>query len=127
MPTFTRHERLKSAKAIGQLFKGGNAYVAYPMRVVWMVQADPLPGAATVQVLFSAPKRTFKTAVKRNRIKRLMREAYRHVKAELYAKLPPSSPPIALMVMYIAKEELPYAEVASGMAKMVRKFELPGE
>ncbi len=125
MPTFIRNERLKSAKAIGQLFKGANSYVAYPLRVVWMPQSEPLPGASAVQVMFTAPKRSFKTAVLRNLLKRRMREAYRMHKAALYEKIPPGHPPLALMLMYIAKEELPYADIESGMRKMVRKFELP--
>jgi ribonuclease P protein component len=127
MPTFIRNERLKSAKAIGQLFKGGNSYVAYPLRVVWMPQTEPLPDASAVQVMFAAPKRSFKTAVLRNLLKRRMREAYRLHKAELYAKIPADHPPLALMLMYIAKEELPYSEIESGMRKMVRKFELPAK
>ena len=138
MPTFTRPERLKSRKAIGRLFSGGHAYVAYPLRVVWLEvapdptlppsaeQAIPSPaeggrvGSGHAQIAVSVPKRTFKTAVQRNRVKRRIREAYRLRKHELFEKLAGRS--IVFMVMYIAKEELPFAEISAGMQKMIRKF-----
>jgi len=142
MPTFTRQERLKSRKAIGRLFSGGHAYVAYPLRVVWLeiapgpapdgrgetrpkaaLSGAPLPsgeGPGHAQIAVSVSKRAFKTAVQRNRVKRRIREAYRLRKHELFEKLAGRS--IVFMVMYIAKEELPFAEISAGMQKMIRKF-----
>ena len=122
--TFTKEERLKSQKMIGQMFKGGQSYLAYPIRVVWLpYPADfhHLPNAP-IQVMVSAPKRQFKTAVARNRIKRLVREAWRLHKQEMYEKLPENTPQFALMLMYIAKEELPWTEVESGVQKAIRKW-----
>ena len=128
MPTFSKQERLKSRKIIGQLFKGGESFVAYPLRVVW-IPAEPVstlpatsensaePGA---QLAISVPKRNFKTAVARNLLKRRIREAYRLHKHELYEKL--ADRRIALMFMYIAKEELSFAEIEAGVKKMIRKF-----
>jgi ribonuclease P protein component len=131
--TFTRAERLRSKKMLADLFrKGGPArsYVAYPLRVVWMpMPADaqlPADNNATVpkvQVAISVPKRVFKTAVSRNRIKRLVREAYRLHKHELYAKLADEHhPPIALVIMYLDKAELPFADMVAGIKKVVKKF-----
>jgi ribonuclease P protein component len=125
MPTFSRQERLKSRKIIGQLFKGGESFVAYPLRVVWLsVEPEPVsPTAKTeacAQLAISVPKRNFKTAVARNLLKRRIREAYRLHKHELYEKL--ADRRIALMFMYIAKEELSFAEIEAGVKKMIRKF-----
>ena len=93
-------------------------------KIVWLPLEGPLAGAGVpVQVAFAVPKRTFKTAVERNRLKRQLREAYRLQKASLYEKLAArQEPPLALMLVYIAKEAIPFAEIEAGIRKMVRKF-----
>lgn len=118
--TFDRHERLKSRKVIASLFKGGQSFVAYPLRVVWTVSLAGEQGMATVAI--SASKRIFKTAVQRNRLKRQMREAYRLHKTEFYQELGKQQKHISLMITYIAKEPLPYADIDAGMKKLIRKF-----
>jgi ribonuclease P protein component len=121
---FKREERLKSKKVLGALFKGGNSYVAYPLRVVWApIDLQEIPTATqSAQVAISVPKRFFKSAVDRNLLKRRIREAYRLNKPTFYQKLEAQQQPIALMLMYIAKEPLSYAEIEAGMLKMIRKF-----
>lgn len=129
MPTFSREERLKSLKTIARLFKGGESFLAYPIRVVWLLhrEADEIATAEgnevfPAQVVVTVPKKNFKTAVARNRLKRRIREAWRLHKHELYEGL--GERRIALMLMYIAKEELPFSEIEKGVKKLVRKFPL---
>ncbi len=76
--TFIKCERMVSKKLIDTLFGGGHSRsaVAYPVRAVYMVGGRSEKDAA-VQVLVSVSKRHFKRAVKRNRVKRQIREAYR--------------------------------------------------
>lgn len=121
--TFERAERLKSRKLIGGLFKSGESLVAYPLRVVWIALQEGGITEFPAQVSISVSKRLFKTAVARNRLKRQIREAYRLQKAGFYEKL--GERRIALMLMYIAKEPLPYAEIEAGVRKMIRKFPEP--
>lgn len=70
--------RLKSRIQIERLFsaKDTRAVTAYPLRISYREEARH-GSDAPVQVLFSVSKRHFKHAVKRNRVKRQMREAYR--------------------------------------------------
>jgi ribonuclease P protein component len=75
-----------------------------------------------IQVVITVPKRVFKTAVARNRIKRQIREAFRLQKDALQQKLVDADQHISLMLGYIAKEPLPYAEISAGVEKMIRKF-----
>ncbi|MFZ4633645.1 MAG: ribonuclease P protein component [Saprospiraceae bacterium] len=122
--TFQRAERLKSPVVIARLFKEGQSFMAYPVRVVWMnMPAEDIEATFPVKVAFSVSKRVFKTAVVRNLLKRRMREAYRLHKADWYGLLQEAAlPPIALMLIYVAKEPLPYKEIESGVRKMMRKL-----
>ncbi len=124
MFTFSRGERLKSRTLLSRLFREGNSYVAYPLRVVWLPVEPADAGDFRVQVAVSVPRRAFKTAVARNRLKRRIREAYRLYKEKLYDKLSPADRRLAMMLVYIAKEELPYAEIEKGVKKMVEKMPL---
>lgn len=73
--TLPKKEHLCGDIRIGNLFKDGNAFISYPFRVVYSMKESEIN--EPLQVLFSVPKKRFKRAVKRNRIKRLMRESYR--------------------------------------------------
>jgi ribonuclease P protein component len=69
-------ERLKKKKAIEVLYEKGVAFKAPAI----IVLAHAEPGSADVKAMFTAPKKKYKRAHDRNRIKRLFREAYRHQK-----------------------------------------------
>ena len=73
--TFTKAERISIQREINLLFNEGQSFMAYPLRVIY-VQKRPYSGA-NCSVLISVPKKRLKQAVDRNRIKRLIREAYR--------------------------------------------------
>lgn len=73
---FPLEERLKSRTSIGLLFSRDSRSVAeFGLRLVWRPSPEPL--VRGVQVLVAAPKKRFKHAVVRNRVKRLLREAWR--------------------------------------------------
>ena len=79
--TFKKGEKLKSKKLIEQLFERGKRLKSFPIQLVYLEidhKSDFL-----IQAGFSVPKKRFKKAVDRNRIKRLMREAYRLHKHKL--------------------------------------------
>ena len=78
--TLGKEERLKSRKLIDQLFKEGKSFSSFPFRVVWKY----LPSASDsfLKAGFTVSTKHFKKAVDRNRIRRLMKEAYRLQKNE---------------------------------------------
>ncbi|MBR1469463.1 MAG: ribonuclease P protein component [Prevotella sp.] len=81
---FSKEERLCSRSLIEKLFNGDSAksVMSFPLRVVYMTENRACDGAR-VKILVSVPKRYFKHAVDRNRIKRQLREAYRKHKTIL--------------------------------------------
>lgn len=79
--TFRKRERLCRRLDIERLFgSGSHSLSSYPIRAVWRTADAEKPEA---MVLISVSKRHFKHAVDRNRIKRLLREAYRKNKEVL--------------------------------------------
>jgi len=90
--TLSKQERLNSRKQIDMLFGGGKSHsmTAFPIRIIYMVRARE-DGKAPIQVLTSVPKKHFKHAVDRNRVKRQLREAYRRHKQTVHQGLPETS------------------------------------
>jgi len=82
--TLSKFERLSGKKSISSLLAGGKWGSYGHFRYCWLVQtpasasvmADPI-GHPFGRILISVPKRYFKRAVKRNLLKRRIREAYR--------------------------------------------------
>ena len=70
--TLSKNQKLKSRKAIAQLFTEGQVLKSYPVKLVFLPNNEGVS-----KVAFSVPKRNFKLAVHRNRIKRILRESYR--------------------------------------------------
>lgn len=73
--SFKKEERLCSKKEIDKLFSAGNAFLVYPIKVVFT--ETEFPEKFPAKVAFTVSKKLFKKAVRRNLIKRRMREAYR--------------------------------------------------
>jgi ribonuclease P protein component len=103
--TFPKEEHLCRKKLIEELFsKQGSSFGVYPLRIVWIKAVEPT--SAPPQVLISVSKRTFKRAVDRNRIKRLIREAYRLNKYRITEQ--PNGHSIALLgIIFTGKEKSP--------------------
>lgn len=119
--TFKRAERLKSRKTIGRMFKDGQSFGVYPLRLLWLRPEEPR-GDSPVQFTVSVPKRSFKLAVDRNRIKRKVREAWRLNKHWLYSKLEDEEGQYAFMVLYTGKEDFPYEQIETAMRTINQRF-----
>lgn len=122
MEPFTLHkqERLCSQKTIEELFNGGDSFLAYPLKVVYLSVQSELP--YPVQAAFTVSKRNFKRAVKRNVLKRRMREAYRLNKLPFYAEIGAKELHIALMFVFIGKDIAEYAAIEKAMISAFKKL-----
>lgn len=115
--TFTKQERLKSSKTISNIFAEGASFYCFPFRFAWIEVNDEVPHP--VQVAFSVPKRKFKSAVKRNLIRRRIKEAYRKNKCMLYDNLTKN---VALVIIYTHKEEPDYTLVETKIKEAFVRF-----
>jgi len=117
--TLKKAERLKRRKIIEQLFSEGRAVTAFPIRVQYKM-VDQL--TVSLQAGFSVSSRNFKRAVDRNRIKRLMREAYRLQKLPLEQALQTKEQQLALFLIYTGKELPVYALVKEKVEVVLKKL-----
>ena len=118
--SFPKEEHLCRKKLINELFGRGSSFGLYPLRLVWLPTAAPT--AAPPQVLVSVSKRSFKRAVDRNYLKRLLREAYRLQKYRLL-EAPGGHSVGRLAIIYTGKEKKPFTlvekKLISGLERLL--------
>ncbi len=104
--TFGKDERLCSKALIDDLFAHGQSFFVYPFKIIFsLIEAvQPPLNPFPAQVLVSVPKRRFKLAVDRNKLKRLLREGYRKEKYQLYRALTAENKQMNLAFIYTGKQ-----------------------
>ena len=115
--SFPNTEHLKGKTLINELFLNGKSVTAYPLRMYYIPLKDNDVKGFKVGV--SVPKRNFKLAVHRNRIKRLLRESFRKNQSLVYNG---TTQHFALLIVYIGKETPEYEFVETKFKKLVGAF-----
>ena len=105
-----KQNKLCGQLRIAQLYKEGKRFTAWPMRVTYQ------PTEGETQVLVWAPKSLFKRAVKRNHLRRLMREAYRLNQEQLGDKH------YLIAFNYMDKEEHSLPVIEKAVCKSLKKI-----
>lgn len=116
--TFEKSERLCSKKTIDKLFAEGQSVFSFPLKIVYLETGNL--AKVPVQAGFAVSKKNFKRAVRRNLLKRRMREAFRLTKHEFYESV--NNIELAVFFVFTAKEEVDYAEIESAMKKGLKKL-----
>ncbi len=108
--TLPKSERLSGLTAVSALFERGKGLSSGCLRCKYIpTQAD------ASRIVVSVPKRLFKRAVKRNLLKRRIREAYRRQKGLISA-------PVDILFIYTAPEVLPYEVIYADMTAILQKI-----
>jgi ribonuclease P protein component len=119
--TFPKKEHLCGEIRINRLFTEGKAFIAYPLRVMYSI--NKIPSTEAVKTMVTVPKKRFKRAAKRNRIKRLMRESYRLNKHSLYELCNEHNISLQIAFGYVSDTEADFVEIQEKMRKALARIE----
>jgi ribonuclease P protein component len=118
--SFRKDEILRRKKLIDRLFAEGFSFFTYPFKIFWL--ATPVESEHPAQILITVSKRTFKHATDRNRIKRQIREAYRHHKHHLYQCLEKLDAPVVIAFIYTANTPLTSPEIETKIKAAMKRL-----
>ena len=118
--TLKKHERLRRKQLIDHVFLRGYKLFEYPILFRW--SCVELPTNYPVQVLIGVSKKRFKKAAARNRIKRLVREAYRTNKHIIYPLLEKNNEQMALAINFVGKKMPTYKETEQKIIILLQRL-----
>jgi ribonuclease P protein component len=118
--TYQKKDKLKSRKQMQNLFALGKSLSNSPLRLIYiienMAEGDVInQSAIVIQAGVGAPTKQFKKAVQRNRVKRLLREAYRLELPAFRAQLKLQGLRLNIFILYMEANVLPQIEINASM------------
>lgn len=112
--------KLCSHVIIEDVFSTGELIKSYPF--VARFKLTELPKQVPFQLVFSAPKRTFRKAYQRNKVKRLCKEAFRKHKDELELVLAKSNKQLALFLVFTSRDQISLGVLEKRIQKLIKKL-----
>jgi ribonuclease P protein component len=118
----SKAERIHSRLVVESLFSSRNSSIAvYPLRIVWTID-ESTEGTAPASILVSVPKKRMHHAVDRNRMKRMVREAYRLNKQILLSRLEGSGRHVDMAFICIADNVPTSSQVSKSVVKALARI-----
>ena len=115
--SYNKIEKLKSKKLIEQLFSEGEIITLHPLRLIF-IEAS-FNDDVKFKVGVSVSKRNFKKAVDRNKVKRLLREAYRLNKSIIFNNITTQN---AFMILYLGNEIPNFKDLEIKMKQLFERY-----
>lgn len=115
-----KNYKLCSKVIIDDLFESGKTIKSFPL--IAITKTVEFNDNTPFKIVFSAPKRNFKKAVQRNRIKRICREAVRLNKSILESYLNQNNKQLALFLVYSSKDELNSKQLEKKVIKLFNEI-----
>lgn len=119
---FCKEERICNEIHISRLFEQGESFICYPVRVVWMESTET--NAKPVMILVSVSRKKMRHAVDRNRVKRLIREAYRLNKKTLSKKAEEAGKSISICFIWLPVEAVDFKKVEKKIIEALGRISL---
>lgn len=120
--SFPKSERLCSKKAIEELVELNSTLFVHPLKCYFQFYPS-IEGDESNKIVFSVPKRYFKKAVDRNKIKRRLKEAYRLNKFDLlHENTLLKQRKVNILIVYISKEIISFQNLQNSMVTLLMKI-----
>ena len=117
---YKKADKLKSRKAIDEIFGKGRSFSGFPIKTIWL----PQNRMAALQAGVGVSSKNFKKATQRNRIKRLMREAFRLQKNDLQQYLLHNNKTMSVFFLYVGKDlpdyELLFEKIGTSIKRLIK-------
>jgi len=117
---FPKNDRLCGKKIIDKLFKNGKHFTEGCLKTIYIYNSNPETTGA--KVLIAAPRKLFRNAVVRNRIKRLVREAYRRQRYILDAYLMHCKGTLYIAFVYNGMVEAEYSDIENKIVLSLQRL-----
>mgnify|MGYP001196469982 CR=1 FL=1 len=117
--SFSKKERLKNKIEIESLFSEGNRFFEYPFNVIWKLDSN---SDSSLKMAVSVPKKKIPNATDRNKIKRLVREAFRKNKTIIQQPLEAKNVKLHLMLVYSQSSIISMSEIEDKISVTLQRL-----